>query len=181
MVRYKFQDLFEMYAGGDVDKEHFSLTKTQEYSVPIYANSLQNGGLYGYTSHANYPGDSLTITGRGDIGHAEYRPEPYDAIVRLLVLVPKKKDIVDCRFFAEYVNHCVVFPEESTGVPQLTTLQIGNIDVELPSYQEQKAVAQALADIDNLIVNQQAKLEKLRRIKSGMMDKLLTGKIRLTD
>ena len=47
--------------------------------------------------------------------------------------------------------------------------------------EEQQAIADTLYDMSADIANQQAKLEKLRRIKSGMMDKLLTGKIRLTD
>lgn len=47
--------------------------------------------------------------------------------------------------------------------------------------EEQQAIADTLDDMSVDIVNQQAKLEKLRRIKSGMMDNLLTGKIRLTD
>ena len=44
---------------------------------------------------------------------------------------------------------------------------------------EQKAIAQALNDVDKLIVALNKKIEKKRLIKQGAMQQLLTGKIRL--
>lgn len=44
---------------------------------------------------------------------------------------------------------------------------------------EQKAIAQALNDVDKLIVALDKKIEKKRLIKQGAMQQLLTGKIRL--
>lgn len=48
-----------------------------------------------------------------------------------------------------------------------------------PTLQEQKAIAQALNDVDKLIVALDKKIEKKRLIKQGAMQQLLTGKIRL--
>ena len=70
---------------------------------------------------------------------------------------------------------------QGDAVVHISAKSLSTIEVELPKYEEQVAIGEMLLDIDNDIANQQAKLEKLRRIKSGMMDKLLTGKIRLTD
>ena len=44
---------------------------------------------------------------------------------------------------------------------------------------EQKAIAQALNDVDKLIIALDKKIEKKRLIKQGAMQQLLTGKIRL--
>ncbi len=53
-------------------------------------------------------------------------------------------------------------------------------EVLMPVYiQEQAAIAQILTDMDNEISALQKKLDKLRRIKQGMMAELLTGRIRL--
>ena len=45
--------------------------------------------------------------------------------------------------------------------------------------QEQQAIAQILTDMDDEISTLQKKLDKVRRIKQGMMAELLTGRIRL--
>lgn len=179
MVRYTFGDIFDLYAGGDVDRSHYSPVKYGKYTIPIYANALQNHGLYGFTDKARYPNNSVTISGRGDIGHAEYRSEAFDAIIRLLVLVPKKENTVDCRYFAELVNTYIKFPSESTGVPQLTTVQIKNIEFSLPEYDEQRAIATALSDTDALIDSLEKLIAKKQAIKQGAMQELLTGKRRL--
>lgn len=54
-----------------------------------------------------------------------------------------------------------------------------NIKINVPDFQEQTAIAQVLSDMDQEIEGLEAKLEKARKIKTGMMQQLLTGKIRL--
>ena len=48
-----------------------------------------------------------------------------------------------------------------------------------PSIKEQAAIAAILSDMDAEIEGLQARLDKLRDIKQGMMQVLLTGKVRL--
>lgn len=179
MVKYKLKDLFNLFAGGDIDIEHFSQYKTPVHCFPIYSNSLNNKGLYGYTSVPQYKGNSITITGRGSVGHAEYRKQDFDAIIRLLVLIPKKSNIVNPYYLTQFINQYVSFPLESTGVPQLTVPQIENIEVALPDYTQQVATAEALSDIDSLLSSLQKLIEKKKAIKQGAMQELLTGKKRL--
>lgn len=177
-VKYKIKDVFDLSAGGDVDRDHFSTYKTSEHRYPIYSNSLENHGLYGYTSNPRYCANSVTITGRGSVGHAEYREEAFDAIIRLLVLEPKDNRVYS-RFVADFINNCVDFPLESTGVPQLTAPQIMNIELELPQYGEQKEIADLLADVNSLIEMLEKQISKKKAIKQGAMQELLTGKKRL--
>ena len=179
MVKYKLKDLFNLFAGGDIDIEHFSQYKTPIHCFPIYSNSLNNKGLYGYTSAPKYKGNSITITGRGSVGHAEYRKQDFDAIIRLLILIPKTSNVVNSYYLTQFINQCVSFSLESTGVPQLTVPQIENIEVCLPDYTQQVAIAEALSDIDSLIFSLQKLIEKKKAIKQGAMQELLTGKKRL--
>ena len=65
-----------------------------------------------------------------------------------------------------------------------TFLEIGKrdvaaIEVRLPPYSEQTAIATILSDMDAEITALEAKLSKTRQIKQGMMQELLTGRIRL--
>lgn len=179
MVKYRLKDIFNLFAGGDIDIEHFSHYKTPIHCFPIYSNSLNNKGLYGYTSAPKYKGNAITITGRGSVGHAEYREQDFDAIIRLLVLIPKKSNIVNSYYLTQFINQYVSFPLESTGVPQLTVPQIENIEIDLPDFAQQVAIAEALSDIDNLISSMQKLIQKKKAIKQGAMQELLTGKKRL--
>ena len=51
--------------------------------------------------------------------------------------------------------------------------------VQLPSLDEQTAIAAVLSDMDGELAALEAKLAKARAIKQGMMQELLTGRIRL--
>ncbi|MDR2692928.1 MAG: restriction endonuclease subunit S [Chitinispirillales bacterium] len=170
---------FDLFAGGDVDKEHFSQVRTDVFKYPIYANVLQREGLYGFTSIPRYKNDSITVTGRGDVGVAMYRNTDFDAIVRLLVLTPKPKSKADSLFTTYLIQKCVDFPMESTGVPQLTVPQIRNVELTLPPLPEQRRIAAVLSDTDALISAQEKLIAKKRAVKQGAMRELLTGKKRL--
>jgi len=170
---------FDLFAGGDVDRECFSHTKTNQCKYPIYANALQKAGLYGYTANPKYRADSITITGRGDIGVAMYRDTDFDAIVRLLVLTPKLNSNADSRFTTYLINSQIIFPIESTGVPQLTVPQIRSVELTLPPLPEQRHIAAVLSDTDELITTLEKLIAKKRVIKQGTMQELLTGKRRL--
>lgn len=170
-------DLFEVKAGGDLQVLHYSPFLTEHSRWAIYANSLENKGLYGYTSKPRFSGNAVTITGRGDIGHAEYRPDDFDAIVRLLVLLPKVD--VDCRYVTYYINSLVHFSKESTGVPQLTAPKVKSIKINLPnSKTEQTAIANILSKVDETIAAIQSSIASAERLKKGLMQNLLTGKMK---
>ena len=171
-------ELFDFSAGGDLQKACFSEYPSGTIKWPIYSNSLENKGLYGYTSNPRYKANCVTVTGRGSLGHAEYRHEAFDAIVRLLVLSPKQH--VDCYFVAEIINFRVPFVFESTGVPQLTAPQAAQSKISLPpTIEEQQRIANALSDVDTLINNLEKLIAKKKNIKQGAMQQLLTGKKRL--
>ena len=170
-------DCFEVSAGRDLEKDYFSPTKTERHCYPVFSNSLENKGLYGYTSRPRHKGNSITITGRGSLGHAEYRTEDYDAIIRLLVLTPKIE--ISCKLISDYINATSPFIYESTGVPQLTAPQIINTKLLLPPYKEQKKLVVILQLWDTAIEKQTALTEQLTLRKRGLMQQLLTGKKRL--
>lgn len=173
----KLGEVFEVTAGGDLRKNEFSDVQDEKHPYPIYSNAHTKKGLYGYCKTFDYEGPSLTITARGGIGFAVARNHKFAAIGRLLVLKPYKN--TDCGYVAEYTNLKVEFANESTGVPQLTAPQVSKYEIPLPSPKEQARIAQILSDMDAEIEALEKKLEKYRMIKQGMMQNLLTGRIRL--
>ena len=172
-----FQECFHISAGRDLKKDCFSHKQTEYYSYPIFSNSLENKGLYGYTSKPRHKAGCITITGRGMLGVAEYRRTDFDAIVRLLVLCPKCQ--IDGYVVTEYINYRKPFYFESTGVPQLTAPQIANIAIPIPPMEEQRKIAEILGVWDEAIEKQSRLIEKLELRKRALMQRLLTGRTRL--
>lgn len=66
-----------------------------------------------------------------------------------------------------------------TKVSGVSKSNIGKITVMVPPEDEQTAIATVLSDMDAEIAVLEARLAKVRRLKQGMMQELLTGRIRL--
>jgi type I restriction enzyme S subunit len=174
---FNLSEHFRIYAGGDVPKHSVSNIRSDTHPFPIFANALQDRGLYGFTNERRAKADSVTVTARGYLGHAEYRDEPFFPIVRLLVLEPS--GALDARFTAVAINERVKFAFESTGVPQLTAPQIGKHSIAAPPLPEQRAIATALSDVDALLAALDRLIAKQRDLKQAAMQQLLTGQTRL--
>lgn len=173
-------NLFEINAGGDLNKNIFSLIKTHEHIYPVYSNAITNNGLYGFLKSYDYDGEYLTVTARGYIGYSVARNGKFSTIGRLLTLKPKNN--ISCYLASEYINEFVNFAIESTGVPQLTAPQIAKYSIIIPkSITEQTAIATALSDTDALITELEKLLAKKQAIKTATMQQLLTGKTRLPE
>jgi type I restriction enzyme S subunit len=68
-----------------------------------------------------------------------------------------------------------------SGVPTLNRNDIHDCHVRIPSnVDEQTAIATVLTEMDSDLHAAEKKLTKCRALKQGMMQQLLTGKIRLT-
>lgn len=73
-----------------------------------------------------------------------------------------------------------ILRNSNSTINQITNSDFASIYVSVPSdKEEQQAIAQTLSDMDDDISALQAKLDKYRRIKQGMMAELLSGRIRL--
>jgi len=173
----KLGDVFEITAGGDFDPTQASDTQDEHFPYPIYSNALTNKGLYGFSSYNNHQAGSITVTARGTLGNANYRNHDFTAIGRVIVLKPTQP--LDGRFISEFINNRIDFVVESTGVPQLTAPQISKYEILFPEFPEQTAIAEILSDMDTEIAALEGKLSKAQQVKQGMMQELLTGRVRL--
>jgi type I restriction enzyme S subunit len=68
---------------------------------------------------------------------------------------------------------------EGSGVPSLNAKTIEAIEIQVPEPDEQEQIAATLSDMDAEMDALEGKLTKARQIKQGMMQELLTGRIRL--
>ena len=54
-------------------------------------------------------------------------------------------------------------------------------EIPVPSLKEQRAIADVLSDMDAEIAALEQRLDKTRAVKQGMMQQLLTGRVRLVE
>ncbi len=178
----KLGNLFHIKAGGDLQENFYSPIYDEQHKCPIFSNTIENSGLYGYTSNPRFISkESLTIVGRGvGVGHVEYRKGNYDAIIRLISLIPKQEDAIDCMYVNYYICQYVHFAIESTGVPQLTCPKVFSTKIIIPkNVFEQSQIAEKIHCIDIDIKIKQNQIITLERSKKSLMQNLLTGKVRV--
>ena len=79
-----------------------------------------------------------------------------------------------------FINMELGYLAHTTALPSLSPNTVGAIELFIPqTIKEQQAIAQVLSDMDSDIEALEKKLNKYRSIKQGMMQELLTGRIRL--
>jgi type I restriction enzyme S subunit len=94
-----------------------------------------------------------------------------------------KKSLVDgfkgCLQYIPHVRSALVRLATGISVYGISKNSVRSIEVSLPPVAEQTAIAAVLSDMDAEIEALEAHREKTRRIKQGMMQELLTGRMRL--
>lgn len=89
------------------------------------------------------------------------------------------------KFLGYYLNgacyHDQLIPYiVGTKVSSVSKASMAQTALVVPDYEEQQAIAEILSNMDSEIEALEQKLAKYRQVKQGMMQQLLTGKIRLT-
>lgn len=155
----------EIVAGGDIDKKIIR----DKGKYPVLANALTNDGIVGYyDDEFRVKAPAVTVTGRGDVGHAKARNTNFTPVVRLLSV----KTSHDVHFLECAINlHTVLV--ESTGVPQLTVPQFKQYKIIFPkNTDEETQIGGYFRELDSLIGLHQRKHDKLVTLKKAMLQKM---------
>lgn len=102
-----------------------------------------------------------------------------------LAIIRLQTEACDCKYLkywleSAYISKCIKDISTIGAQPNLSLKQINNFNVLIPSWQEQQKIADILSSIDEQITNYEAEKQSLQRLKQGLMQQLLTGKIRVT-
>ena len=160
----KLGEVAKIIAGGD---KKFDLIKPIG-KYPVIANSVNTDGIVGfYDNEYTITAPAITVTGRGDIGHAIARFTNFTPVVRLLAL----KTNHNVTFLTNAINIIRIF-NETTGVPQLTKPQLASYSVKVTNLDEESKIANIIKSIDKLLSLQQKKLEQIRVLKKAMLQQL---------
>ena len=82
-------------------------------------------------------------------------------------------------YFLKFIENDWAKHGQTGSQMNLNTPMINRTSIPAPPIEEQAAIATVLSDMDTELAALEARLAKARRIKQGMMQELLTGRIRL--
>jgi len=163
--------------GGDIpwmtvkDFTTFDPNETQEY---ITIEGLKNSAT------RIVPAGSLIIATRIALGKiVRYQ---VDVAINQDLKTIELKSIIDNDFFIyKYRSMADKIIEKGSGstVLGLSIEDLKGFEISFPSLSEQTRIATILSDMDAELEALEQKLSKARQIKQGMMQELLTGRIRL--
>jgi type I restriction enzyme S subunit len=84
------------------------------------------------------------------------------------------------QLISESIQKQVFIAKIGGAVPTMTEAKIKDFDIFIPNnFKESEQIGKFFADIDYIITLHQRKCKKLKLMKQGMMEELLTGKVRL--
>ncbi len=101
-----------------------------------------------------------------------------------IVIIRSKEDILLPNFFELAFNSNIVRKQigrTTAGGVQgvVNTGEIAKVNIVIPSINEQKKISSIISNIDSKIIQLESKKSNLKIIKKGLVQKLLTGQIRV--
>jgi type I restriction enzyme, S subunit len=153
-----------------------SKTQSVEGKFPIYGST----GVIGWSNNFDYIGNKILVARVGaNAGTVNVVGGNYCVSDNTLMITLKSQAELKFIFYwlINFRLNQLVF---GSGQPLITGGQLKNIEIAMPvTKEEQIQIATILSDIDAEITILEKQLAKAQGIKQGMMQQLLTGKIRL--
>ncbi|WP_407533457.1 restriction endonuclease subunit S [Acinetobacter baumannii] len=162
----KYKDALTIKYG----KDHKLL---EDGEIPVYGT----GGVMRYVNQYLYDGESILIGRKGTIDQPKYVNEKFWT-VDTLFYSEIKQNIYPLFIYQHALQVNWLGLNEATGVPSLNTTSINNVDIYLPSKEEQTKIASFLCAVDEKISQLTQKHALLTQYKQGMMQKLFSQQIR---
>lgn len=163
--------------GGALTVRHGKSQRGIEVDGGIYP-ILGTGGEIGRTNTSIYDRPSVLIGRKGTIDTPRYTDQPFWTIDTLFYTEISPSASPKFVFYQFNMIDWYSY-NEASGVPSLNASTIENISLKFPLLREQQAIAAVLSDMDNEIAALERQTHKARALKQGMMQELLTGRIRL--
>ena len=146
--------------------------------IPVVAGGKQYAGFHNV---ANQEGRTITISGSGaSAGYVAIHHIPIFA-TDCSIIKESKSFSLDYLYYSLLSKQEELYELQTGGAqPHVYPRDIEKIILSIPSdLDEQCAIAKVLTDMDDEIQMLQTRLQKYINLKQGMMQQLLTGKIRL--
>ena len=147
-------------------------------NFPIYSSSIQNDGLFGRYGNFMFDEELITwsVDGGGNFFHRRKHKFSVTNVCGFMRLDTAKIDYQFLAMQLQLLHSRKTFDYQSKAHPSVVRKEY---EVKIPGLREQSAIASVLSDMDAEISALGARRDKARALKQGMMQELLTGRIRL--
>lgn len=134
-----------------------------------------------YHNRSNRGPNTITISASGaNAGYVNFYPYPIFASDCSTIEENNNYDVKFLYHFLKLKQNDIIKLQTGGAQPHVYPEQLKNLMIYFPpTLEEQQAIAQILSDMDAEIEALEKKKEKYEMIKKGLMEQLLTGKIRL--
>jgi type I restriction enzyme, S subunit len=139
---------------------------------------LATGGQIGVANCFLYDKPSVLIGRKGTINRPQYMDMPFWSVDTLFYSVIREPNVAKYLFYRFCLIDWMQY-NEASGVPSLNARTIEQVELKTPEADEQTAIAAILTDMDAELTELETRLAKTQQLKQGMMQELLTGRIRL--
>lgn len=145
--------------------------------VPVIAGGKQPAYFH---SSANRVGRTITISASGaNAGYVALYKEPIFAS-DCSTISEEESYCLDFIFYQLQCNQQMIYGTQTGGAqPHVHAKDLYPLEFRYPSVTEQMAIAEVLNNMDAELAALEARREKTRALKQGMMQELLTGRTRL--
>ena len=145
----KLGEVMDVYTGGEAPKNLIRGEKPEgNFIYPIYSNGEE---IYGFTDSYRIEKDAVTISSIGaKTGTIYFRKAYFTPIIRLKVLVPKNKQILNSRYVFHYLSNIPIITKKSS-VPNINANEVKRIQIPIPPIEEQERIAGILDKFDTLV------------------------------
>ncbi len=155
------------------------------------ANAMVKGGKYRFYTCAkeyyhidqySFDTEALLISGNGaNVGYIHYYKGKFNAYQRTYVLDKFVHNITYTKYYLDkFLSHRIASEKNEGNTPYIVLGTLRDLNIKLPCLSEQIKIADFLTDFDNEIINQTQILDQLKLQKQSLMQKLLTGRVRVT-
>lgn len=177
-VKKKVKDVFRVTRGYVLATNKVMERPDGYHKYPVFSSQTQNNGVMGYYSDYLFENAITWTTDGANAGEVNYRQGKFYCTNVCGVLMSDDGYANEC--IASIINMVAKSHVSYIGNPKLMNNVMADIEICIPpSIKEQQAIATILSDMDKEIADLEAQRDKYRLLKSGMMQKLLTGQIRL--
>jgi restriction endonuclease S subunit len=148
------------------------------------ATHVPSAVLQQQLSRCGYTDQDVIFARKGRIGLAR-RYGTDDKVFSHTIVVMKPRGGTDDSFLLWLVRSRLFFAgirkrmNSNSGVPTLGVDFLARVPVPQPSPAEQKLIAKALDDSQSRLISESLELSKLQAVKNGIVDDLLTGRVRV--
>ncbi|MBB4122969.1 restriction endonuclease subunit S [Martelella radicis] len=162
--RSKLGDLIQLEYG-----KALAAAERREGDVPVFGSS----GIVGYHDKAAAAGPSIVISRKGSLGGVFYVESGFWPIDTTYFVAQRENS--NWRWLTYLLKFASLERlNEATGVPGLNRDKTAKEEVFVPPLHEQRRIAEILSSVDEAIAATRAVIEQTRKVKQGMLERLLT-------